>query len=128
MQVDLYEMNLNLPTNDRKLPSVEKNGFGEITSDDPACISNLQLFSLKQAYRYFEELEKNGSNFTDFRKKDYIVFIIVCAGTSISQLLGQNTTHKQKKTDSTRVDGPQYLFKRIFGEEDELENDFNEVH
>lgn len=65
-----------------------------------------------------QEFKTDQSNLTKFQKLEHVVFIIVCAGTSISQLLGQNTDPKNIK--GTRIDGPKDLFKRIFEEKDEL--------
>ncbi len=92
--------------------------FCEISSES-VYSSNLQLFSLRQAYRYLKELhekECEGSKVTE-----YLVFIIVCAGTSISQLLGQNVKHS---STSTKVPPPKRLFDEIFGNAHSKAKDF----
>ncbi len=59
---------------------------------------------------------------TPFQVKEYLVFIVVCAGTSISQLLGQNAVHSGT---GNRVDSPKILFDRIFGAGHLREERFN---
>jgi len=86
--------------------------FCEVSSQAPNHLSNLQLFSLRQAFRYRKELQRGNAGLTSHEVTEYLVFIVVCAGTSISQLLGQNAEHS---TTGTRVDSPKDLFDRVFG-------------
>lgn len=65
--------------------------------------SNLQLYSLKQASRCWNELVSDLSVYSDTAIKDLkerLVFILNCFGLSLSQLLGQNwPSENQEKMD-----------------------------
>src|SRR5208337_1741590 len=89
--------------------------------DNPTHSSNLQLFSLRQAHRYWDELQGRKATLTPHQVKEYLVFVVVCAGTSISQLLGQNAVHSGT---GNNVDSPKLLFCRVFGEGHSKELDF----
>ena len=54
--------------------------------------TNLQLYSLKQAMKYWEELERDVMNYGDdvLDVRERCVFVLASLGLSISQLLGQN--------------------------------------
>jgi len=94
------------------LPTTSGKPFCEVSSEEPNCSSNLQLFSLRQAFRYWTELQRDKAILTPHQVTEHLVFIVVCAGTSISQLLGQNAVHSKR---GTRVDPPKLLFHRVFG-------------
>lgn len=84
--------------------------YCEASSVNPHYSSNLQLFSLQQAFRYWNELQESKTSITAYEIKERLVFIIVRAGTSLSQLLGQNSSHRgttstsgRQKRSSTRL-------------------------
>ena len=54
--------------------------------------TNLQLYSFRQAKKYWRGLEKDYAEYGEFTEnfKERIVFILANLGLSISQLLGQN--------------------------------------
>ena len=54
--------------------------------------TNLQLYSLKQAMRYWEDLERDIASYGDDASdvKERCVFVLASLGLSVSQLLGQN--------------------------------------
>ena len=103
------------------LPTTSGKPFCEVSSVQPYCSSNLQLFSLRQAFRYWKELQENKATLTPHQVTEYLVFILVCTGTSISQLLGQNAVHT---ATGTRVDPPKRLFNQVFGSGHSKEGDF----
>lgn len=72
--------------------------------------SNLQLFSLIQAERYWLKAQEiYGKNEKDTPKLiEYYAFIISCIGLSLTQLLGQNYSGQNK-----RIPSPVDLFKHV---------------
>jgi hypothetical protein len=88
-----------------------KKPYCTVSSEDPDS-SNFQLFSLRQAFKYWEELPKAKREAPEIR--EYLAFIIVCAGTSISQLLGQNAVHPGP---GDYVQPPKQLFLKVFGKQ-----------
>jgi hypothetical protein len=68
--------------------------------------TNLQLHSLRQAWRLWNDLKNKQDSLSPSRIKERSVVIIDLLGLSLSQLLGQNFSHpKQTKTPS-----PEALF------------------
>jgi len=96
-------MPTSVPTNSGK-------PFCEVSSVAPHHSSNLQLFSLQQAYQYWYELQEAKPRLTSHQITEYLAFIVVCSGTSLSQLLGQNANHPKE-----HIDSPKKLFLRVFG-------------
>jgi hypothetical protein len=62
--------------------------------------TNLQLYALKQAVRYWDELQRDivehGEGATDW-VRERCVFVLAALGLSISQLLGQNNPNPTDK-------------------------------
>lgn len=74
--------------------------------------TNLQLYSLKQAARCWNELvleiaDKDRDEITDITER--LVFIVNCLGLSLSQLLGQNWPSNEKE----KMDDPGDLLSNI---------------
>lgn len=70
--------------------------------------TNLQLFSLRQAWRCWSELKQEKDNLTEEKCRERYVVVIDLLGLSLSQLLGQNLQHS-----SSRVDPPKQLLLRF---------------
>ena len=70
--------------------------------------TNLQLFSLRQAWRCWSELKQDKDNLTEEKCLERYVVVIDLLGLSLSQLLGQNIQHS-----SSRVDPPKQLLSRF---------------
>ena len=104
------------------LPTTSGKPFCKVSSEEPHYSSNLQLFSLRQAFRYWKKLENNKATLTRHEVTEYLVFIVVCTGTSISQLLGQNAVHSGT---GTRVAPPKCLFDQVFGSGHSKKGDFD---
>ena len=67
--------------------------FCYLDSNHAIDSTNLQLYSLKQAARCWNELSSDFSKYKESEIKDLqerLVFIVNCLGLSVSQLLGQN--------------------------------------
>ena len=101
-------MPVNIPTRD------ELDPYCQLCSKDPMYSSNIQLFSLSQGHRYWKELQRKKSNISDYEITEYLVFIVVCLGTSISQLLGRNVTNYNQPN---KVDYPKILFNKVYTKE-----------
>lgn len=69
--------------------------------------SNLQLHSLRQAWRLWNDLKNKQDSLSPSRIKERSVVIIDLLGLSLSQLLGQNFSHPQQ----TNTPSPEALFK-----------------
>lgn len=70
--------------------------------------TNLQLYSLRQAWRCWRELNKEKDNLTEEKCREKFVVVIDLLGLSLSQLLGQNVQHS-----SSRVAPPKQLLSRF---------------
>lgn len=78
-----------------------------VTTDGPD--TNLQLYSLRQAHRYWSRLTADvaeGSYVEDFQER--CVFVVCTIGLSISQLLGQNNP-----APTARVPPPSEIFESL---------------
>ena len=64
--------------------------------------TNLQLFSLKQAKKYWEEIQADYENYGEFipELKERSVFVLASLGLSISQLLGQVNPNLSERVPS----------------------------
>lgn len=74
--------------------------------------TNLQLYSLRQAARCWNELAEELSAYGEEgveQIKERLVFIVNCLGLSLSQLLGQNWSSKDQK----KMDEPGNLLSNI---------------
>lgn len=94
--------------------------FCEVSSEDPNS-SNLQLFSLSQAFRFYRIFQRIKPTISAPQQTEYLIFIIICLGTSISQLLGQNASTPQS---GTHIGTPKQLFDQIFGGSHPKRNNF----
>ncbi|MCR1795886.1 MULTISPECIES: hypothetical protein [unclassified Leptospira] len=85
--------------------------FVRDTSGDTA--SNLQLFSLIQAFKYWNEVNemRSKSETNSSKLLEYYVFIIACLGLSLTQLLGQNYSKGAKS-----IPNPGELLADIFNQ------------
>jgi len=97
-----------------------------LNSDGPD--TNLQLYSLHQAKRYWRDLRfdylHDGDKTADLKER--CVFVVAVMGLSISQLLGQNPVEL-----SGRVDFPVPLFERLVdhhGLDSQLKQDFQKFN
>ena len=72
--------------------------------------TNLQLYSLRQAYRDWIYLQEHNDNLTDEKIKEICVFITATLGLSLSQLLGQNFPGPHTREG---VPAPKKLFENI---------------
>lgn len=85
--------------------------YYHLTSDGPD--TNLQLHSLRQAYKYWEALKADVAaepNFVvDFHER--CVFVVCTMGLSVSQLLGQNVP-----VPTVHVPSPTKIFQSIVRE------------
>lgn len=70
--------------------------------------TNLQLYSLRQAWRCWRELNQEKDNLTEEKCRERFVVVIDLLGLSLSQLLGQNVQHS-----SSRVAPPKQLLARF---------------
>ena len=78
--------------------------------------TNLQLYTVRQAIKYWLQLEKDykSKTFDENILKERYVFIVILCGTSVTQLLGQNCL----KVKDNKVDNPKTLFREaIFDKE-----------
>jgi len=105
------------------IPTTSGKPFCEVSSEAPMYSSNLQLFALRQAFRYWRILSRCRARLSQPRVTEYLVFITICAGTSISQLLGQNATHSGPED---RVSAPKELFDQLFGVNHPKRSDFRD--
>lgn len=73
--------------------------YYHLTSDGPD--TNLQLYSLRQAARYWRALvdEASHGSFVDYFH-ERCVFVVCTIGLSVSQLLGQNVPVRTKRVPS----------------------------
>lgn len=93
---------------------------------------NLQLYSLQKAAEEWNDLiysikEIHGTDLN--QRKEKLVFILICFGISLSQLLGQNSP----SPDSMRIDDPPVLLNNILAkhyidvdERDQLVNQYKD--
>jgi len=72
--------------------------------DSTGEYTNLQLYSLRQAQRYWREIQQDYQKYGEDTEnlKERCVFVIAALGLSISQLLGQNNPTLQKDVPSPR--------------------------
>lgn len=70
--------------------------------------TNLQLFSLRQAWSCWRELKQKKNKLTEAKCLERYVVVIDLIGLSLSQLLGQNIQHS-----SSRIDPPKQLLSRF---------------
>ncbi len=66
--------------------------------------TNLQLFSIRQAWRYWNRLQGKTDYLDASQIRERCVFIVAALGMSVSQLLGQNV-----EVLKPRLDVPEYL-------------------
>ena len=78
-----------------QLPTTGGEPYCEIDSTGAAA-TNLQLYSLHQAYKYWKKLEAGHSELTKEELREQAVLICSLLGTSLCQLLGQNETPHMK--------------------------------
>lgn len=93
--------------------------FCHVSSEDPMYSSNLQLYSLRQAFRHWREFQTERDALREPQIRERLVFITATVGLSLSQLLGQNTEH-----DGERVATPKPLFDQLLGEAHPLGEEF----
>jgi hypothetical protein len=82
--------------------------YCRLASPPDSVNTNLQLFSLKQAAKYWNEcidLAGDGEIHNVEQGTERIVFILSCLGLSLSQLLGQNCPSPEK----VKIDQPDKL-------------------
>lgn len=72
--------------------------------------TNLQLYSLRQAYKIWKYLNKIKDNLSDTKILEICVFITATLGLSLSQLLGQNYPGPHSKEG---LPPPKELFKVV---------------